>query len=253
MTCRLPRVENGVWRLLQRQSRDPPPQMSKYTAMDKPGRDHLRKHQFFITPAHPCSYLPGREATTLFRDPRESVSEVLYSDLTDLGFRRSGAHLYRPHCQGCSACVPVRIPVDTFELKRRHRRTLKKNRDLKVVLEPASFQPKYFELYQRYISERHRDGDMYPANADQFKSFLLSPWARTQFLCSYLDNKLVAVGALDHQAQGFSAIYTFFDPDLDERSLGVFSILQEIELCVEMGLPYLYLGYWIKDLSLIHI
>ncbi len=215
--------------------------------MDKPGRDHLRKHQFFITPAHPCSYLEGREATTLFLDPRESVSEILYSDLTDLGFRRSGAHLYRPHCQGCSACVPVRIPVDTFELRRRHRRTLVKNRDLQVVLEPASFQPKYFDLYARYISERHRDGDMYPANSDQFKSFLLSSWAQTDFLCSYLDGKLVAVGALDRQAQGYSAIYTFFDPELDDRSLGVFSILQEIELCVEMGLPYLYLGYWIKD------
>jgi arginine-tRNA-protein transferase len=216
-------------------------------AMKQEGRDKLRNHQFFITPSHPCSYLAAREATTLFLDPREAVSEDLYSDLTDLGFRRSGAHLYRPHCESCSACVPVRIPVQDFSARRRHRRVNKRNADLKVRIEPASLQPKYFSLYERYISARHRDGDMFPANADQFRSFLLSPWARTEFLCLYLGPRLISVGAIDRQKNGFSAIYTFFDPELDDRSLGVYSVLQQIELCKRRTSPYLYLGYWVKD------
>ena len=215
--------------------------------MDNEARNRLQSRQFFITPSHPCSYLPGREATTLFLDPREAVSETLYSDLTDLGFRRSGAHLYRPHCQDCSACVPVRIPVDQFRPRRSQRRVLSANSDLDVRVEPASFQPKYFDLYERYISERHRDGDMYPANADQFRSFLLSPWANTEFLCLYQGSRLVSVGAMDRQVNGFSAIYTFFDSSLERRSLGVYSILKQIELCQQHGLDYLYLGYWIKD------
>jgi len=209
--------------------------------------DKLAKHQFFITPPHPCSYLEGREATTLFLDPRETVTDALYSNLTDMGFRRSGGHLYRPHCDACSACVPVRIPVNEFATRRRHRRILNRNSDIKITVEPAVYLPKYFELYERYISERHQDGDMYPANADQFRSFLLSSWAKTEFLCGYIGRELVFVGALDKQRDGYSAIYTFFEPDLAHRSLGVYSVLQQIALCQRLDMKYLYLGYWIKE------
>ena len=215
--------------------------------MDTEPTDKMANHQFFITPPHPCSYLAERQATTLFLDPRETVTDALYSNLTDMGFRRSGGHLYRPHCEACNACVPVRIPVDQFATRRRHRRILNRNEDIRVAVEPACYLPKYFELYERYISERHSDGDMYPANVDQFRSFLLSSWARSEFLCGYLGSDLVFVGALDKQRDGYSAIYTFFEPELPERSLGVLSVLEQISYCQRADVNYLYLGYWIKD------
>lgn len=210
-------------------------------------KEELGKRQFYLTPAHPCSYLPGKEARTLFLDPRDTIHPPLYQALTEHGFRRSGGHLYRPHCQGCQACVPTRIPVDRFEPRRNQRRLLSGNRDLTVRIEPAAFNRRYYHLYERYISGRHRDGDMYPPSTDQFRSFLLSQWSNSVFLCSYLHDELVAVAVTDQHVAGLSAIYTFFDPDLATRSLGTWSILQQIELAQRADLPYLYLGYWIRD------
>ncbi len=210
-------------------------------------KDELGKRQFYLTPAHPCSYLPGREARTLFLDPRDTINQGLYQGLTEHGFRRSGGHLYRPHCQDCQACVPTRIPVDSFRPRRAQRRVLAGNRDLDVRAEPAVFNRRYYELYARYIHGRHRDGDMYPPTVDQFRSFLLSQWSNSIFLCVYLDDALVAVAVTDQQPEGLSAIYTFFEPALSGRSLGTFAILKQIELCRQAELPHLYLGYWIRD------
>jgi arginine-tRNA-protein transferase len=210
-------------------------------------KDELGKRQFYLTPAHPCSYLPGREARTLFLDPRDTINQALYQGLTEHGFRRSGGHLYRPHCQGCQACVPTRIPVDRVRLRRSQRRVLSRNADLEVELEPAVFNRRYYDLYARYIHGRHRDGDMDPPTVDQFRSFLLSQWSNSVFLCSYLDGELVSVAVTDQQLEGLSAIYTFFDPDLGNRSLGTWSILRQLALARQAGLPYLYLGYWIRE------
>ena len=143
--------------------------------------------------------------------------------------------------------MPTRIPVARFQPRRSQRRVLNRNSDLSVHVEPAVFNRRYYDLYARYIFGRHRDGDMYPPSTDQFRSFLLSQWSNSVFLCSYLDDQLIAVAVTDQQVEGLSAIYTFFDPDLEARSLGTWSILQQIELCRRAGLPYLYLGYWIRD------
>lgn len=210
-------------------------------------KEEIGKRQFYLTPAHPCSYLPGREAQTLFLDPRDTINQALYQGLTEHGFRRSGGHLYRPHCQGCQACIPTRIPVDRFDPRRYQRRVLARNRDLVIRIEPATFSRRYYELYARYIQGRHRDGDMYPPTSDQFRSFLLSQWSNSVFLNSYLDGELVAVAVTDVQTEGVSAIYTFFDPAHAQRSLGTFSVLKQIEHCRALGLPHLYLGYWIRD------
>ena len=210
-------------------------------------QDELGNKQFYITPAHPCSYLPHRSAHTLFLDPRDTITPATYQVLTEQGFRRSGAHLYRPHCRVCQACIPSRVPIAEFRPKRRHRRVLKRNDDLVVEVRQAAFSSRAYALYARYIAGRHRDGDMYPPTEDQFRSFLLSHWSDTLFVCSYLDGQLVAVAVTDRQSRGLSAIYTFFDPDLADRSLGVWSILQQLELCRQLGLPHLYLGYWIRD------
>ena len=203
--------------------------------------------QFFLTPKHPCSYLDRNNAQTLFFDPREVVSPQIYQNLTDQGFRRSGSHLYRPHCGSCRACVPTRVPVEQFMPRRSQKRVLKKNSDLHVRLEAATFSKRHYHLYERYISLRHTDGDMYPASEDQYRSFLLSPWSNSLFVCLYDGERLLSVAVTDEQPRGLSAIYTFFEPNEEARSLGVLSILKQIELCQELGLPYLYLGYWIKD------
>lgn len=203
--------------------------------------------QFFLTPKHPCSYLSRQTAQTLFFDPRRVVTSTTYQALTDQGFRRSGSHLYRPHCESCQACIPTRVPVADFSPNRSQRRVLKKNADLRIEIEEATFSKRHYHLYERYISLRHADGDMFPASEDQYRSFLLSPWSNSLFVSVYADKRLLSVGVTDQQPRGLSAIYTFFEPSEERRSLGVFSILKQIELARELGLPFLYLGYWIKE------
>ena len=210
-------------------------------------KEELGNKQFFITPVHDCSYLPKRQANTLFLDPRETITAGIYQSLSEQGFRRSGSHLYRPHCEDCQACVPTRVPVAKFQPKRRQRRVLAKNQDLNVRVKPAAYDPEYYDLYARYITQRHGDGDMYPPSIDQFRSFLLSQWSETSFVCLYRGTDLLSVAVTDEQQRAMSAIYTFFDPDYPERSLGVLSILKQIELCQALDLPHLYLGYWIRE------
>ena len=203
--------------------------------------------QFFLTPKHPCSYLHKHSAQTLFFDPRQIVTTDLYQSLTDKGFRRSGSHLYRPHCDQCQACIPTRVPVEQFKPSRSQRRVAKRNSQLIVKIEEATFSRRHYNLYERYISLRHADGDMFPASEDQFRSFLLSPWSDSIFICIYDEQKLLSVAVTDRQPQGLSAIYTFFEPNETKRSLGVLSILTQIEVCRSLNLPYLYLGYWIRE------
>lgn len=203
--------------------------------------------QFFLTPKHPCSYLSRANAQTLFYDPRKVITTDTYQALTDQGFRRSGSHLYRPHCSDCNACIPTRVPVAQFQPRRSQKRVARRNADLHVKVEEATFSRRHYHLYERYISLRHADGDMYPASEDQYRSFLLSLWSNSVFISLYQDDRLLSVAVTDKQPRGLSAIYTFFEPSAGHRSLGVMSILSQIALCKEWDLPYLYLGYWIKD------
>ena len=207
----------------------------------------LRNLKVYTTYPHSCSYLPGQEATTLFVDPRTPMSPTLYSQLSLLGFRRSGAHLYRPNCGNCSACIPARVPVEHFVPKRSQRRTLKRNDDIRVVELDDINNDETFDLYRRYIEARHNDGDMYPPSRDQFQSFLSAEWGVTRFYGFTIEERLVGVAVADRLDDGLSAIYTFYDPDLQDRSLGTFAVLWQIEKTRELGLHYLYLGYWIKE------
>jgi arginyl-tRNA--protein-N-Asp/Glu arginylyltransferase len=209
--------------------------------------DELSDKQFFLTPAHPCSYLDNREARTLFLDPRDVITASTYGALTRAGFRRSGGHLYRPYCEGCSACVPTRVPIESFNWSRRFRRILRANASVSVTMREAVFSDRYYELYATYIEARHADGDMYPPNVDQFRSFLLSSWSNSAFLVLEEHGRIIGVAVTDRVPDGLSAIYTFFDPSLSKRSLGVFAVLAQIEHCRRNGLPYLYLGYWVRD------
>lgn len=216
------------------------------TPFDETEEESERPIDLYLTPAHACSYLDRNDAQTLFADPRRIITDRHYQRLADQGYRRSGSHLYRPHCSACSACIPLRLPVASFRPSRSQRRNRASNADLHLQLEPARFTPRHYHLYERYISLRHADGDMYPASEDQFRSFLLSPWSKSEFLCLYEGDRLLSVAVTDQQLNGLSAVYTFFEPSAAQRGLGVLSILQQIDLCQERDLPFLYLGYWIK-------
>ncbi len=206
----------------------------------------MRDLKVYTTYPHSCSYLDEQEATTLFVDPRQPVDKILYSNLSLLGFRRSGNHIYRPHCTHCDACIPARIPVNDFEARRGQARTLRRNQDLRVRRSEDLHDDEAFKLYCRYIELRHADGDMYPPDREQYESFLSDAWDCTHYYRFYDNKALVALAVVDELQDGLSAIYTFFDPDCDKRSLGSYAILWQIERARALGLKYLYLGYWIK-------
>lgn len=207
----------------------------------------LSELRFFTTPAHDCSYLEDRQAITLFADPLARIDKDLYSALSAAGFRRSGNHIYRPYCQTCTACIPVRIPVSKFEPRRRHRRVLKNNEEIIVNRCKPELTEEYFALYNAYITERHSDGDMYPASRDQFQSFLVEGRPEAWFYEFRDSENLLAVAVADELNNGLSAIYTFFDPAKQAGAPGVFAILWLIEETRRCGLEHLYLGYWIKQ------
>ena len=204
--------------------------------------------KFFITPLHKCSYLPRQDAITLFADPKAEVNQNLYSDLSEMGFRRSGNYLYRPHCRQCSACIPVRIPCDAFSPSRKQRRVIKKNADLKITAVAPVYSDEHYLLYQSYIEHKHKDGDMYPPSPEQYASFLLSDWGDTVFFeFRDVDNQLLAVSVCDILENGISAVYTFYDVTQPKRSLGVMAVLWQIEEAKNRSLSSVYLGYWIKE------
>ena len=208
---------------------------------------NLAAIKFFVTPTHRCSYLPEQDATTLFADPKTEVDRDLYSELSEMGFRRSGNYLFRPHCKLCSACIPVRIPVDQFKHSRKHRRVWRRNTDLTVSQRNASYSDEHYKLYEKYISQVHGDGDMYPPSMEQYQSFLLSDWSNTIFTEFRLEGELVCVAVTDLMDNGLSAVYTYYNPDLMKRSLGVYAVLWQIEDAKKRDLPAVYLGYWIKQ------
>lgn len=209
--------------------------------------EHMKTLQLYLGQEHACSYLTGRRAGSILIDPAEEVTCSLYSQLIEQGFRRSAAHVYRPHCQGCNACVSVRIPVQTFKATRAQQKIIRRNQDLSVRAVSSQFRSEHYALYQRYIEQRHADGDMYPASVEQYQSFLNTKLDFARFYEFRLDEKLLAIAVTDVLTSGLSAMYTFFEPEDTRRSLGRYAILWQIQECLRLNLPYLYLGYWVKD------
>lgn len=207
----------------------------------------LSNLKLFATAPHPCSYLEGEEATTVFIDPKAAIDTPLYTELSQMGFRRSGEHLYRPHCANCQACVSCRIPVALFRPSRSQRRCLSRNQDLDIGLVDSIATDEHYQLYEDYIQRRHRDGDMYPPSRAQYESFLSRAWGLTRYLEYRHQDRLVGLAVCDLLEDGLSAIYTFFDPSEHSRSLGAFAILSQIEKARQLNLPYVYMGYWIRQ------
>lgn len=202
---------------------------------------------FFTTPEHACSYLPDQQSTTLFADPKAAINTHLYTTLSTLGFRRSGKHFYRPYCDQCQACTPIRVNTGLFQPTKSQRRTLRKNHMIKTQVLSADFHEDHYLLYEKYLHSRHADGDMYPPSRSQYRSFLVEGHSSTQFVEFSLEGQLCAVAVCDKLNDGLSAIYTFYDPDYSAFSLGTYAILWQIEEARRKGLPYLYLGYFIKN------
>ncbi len=192
-----------------------------------------------------CSYLDNRQAINIYADPHHPHPRAVYNQLIKRGFRRSGEYVYRPGCADCNACVPVRIRCEDFQPRRTDKRNQKQNNDLRVDYKPARYTDEYFDLYKRYLDTRHAGGGMDDPEPEDFERFLLNPWGETLFVEIYNKNVLVGVAVTDATTDGLSAVYTFFDPELHSRGLGRFCILQQIELCRVMSLPFLYLGYWV--------
>ena len=207
----------------------------------------LKDIKLFTTQTHACSYLPGEEARTLFIDPEYQVSTEFHTHLSEIGFRRSGAHMYRPHCSNCQHCVACRVMVDNFQPNKRFRRILRRNEDLRIETVDAIDTDEYYNIYASYINNRHKDGDMYPATREQFESFLVQNCDSTLFYRVSVGDKLIAVMIADLLSNGLSAVYTYYEIEEQKRSLGNFAILWQIEEARRRGLPYVYLGYWIRD------
>jgi len=205
------------------------------------------KPDLYLSMPHPCSYLDGRMSTILFVDPQRILNEGEYGAFVRQGFRRSGDLVYRPHCQGCRACVAVRVPVREFAPSRGQQRVWNRNRDIEVVEKPARFEPAHFDLYRRYQAGRHPDSGMNDADPQKYLGFLVSRQVETVFFELRAEGRLLGVAVADVLPDGLSAVYTFYDPDLPQRGLGVHAVLWEIAETVRRGLDYLYLGYWIAE------
>ena len=203
--------------------------------------------QFYLTAPYQCSYLAEQEARSQVATPSFLITTPIYSELVRQGFRRSGSFTYKPHCDNCRACVPVRVDVNAFAANRTQRRIWKKNHQLVASLHPLQDKEEYYALYQRYQNARHLDGGMSNDSHDQYEKFLLNSHVDSMLVEFREGEVLRMVSIIDVLDDGMSSVYTFFEPDVKQASYGTYNVLWQVELCRQMRLPYLYLGYWIKQ------
>ena len=208
-----------------------------------------RRPQFFYTTAPlPCPYLPGRTERKIVTELSGTEAEALHERLSRAGFRRSHNIAYAPVCPGCQACVPIRVVSEEFMPDRTQRRILRANADLTISEMPARATAEQFTLFQRYQKNRHADGDMAAMGYYDYRAMIEDTPISTGIL-EFRDaqDRLLGACLTDWLADGLSAVYSFFDTDEEKRSLGTFAVLWLIGRARSLGLPYVYLGYWVPE------
>jgi arginine-tRNA-protein transferase len=213
--------------------------------------------QFYLTPDSPCPYLPGRRERKVFTHLVGDQAPALNDMLTHGGFRRSQNIAYRPACSNCTSCVSVRVIVDAFRPNRTFKRTVAANRELVVSETEASASKEQYTLFRDYLDARHGEGGMADMGIMDFTSMIEDSFVQTSTV-EYRTRPLVPLAPPDHQVgrllgvvltdrlhDGLSMVYSFYDPREVRRGLGTYMILDHIERARKLGLPYLYLGYWV--------
>lgn len=203
--------------------------------------------QFFLTPGGPCPYLPGRVERKVFARLAGNLAQPLSEALTHSGFRRSQSIAYRPACDGCNACVSVRVVADQFDASRNLRRNLKRNDDLLRKEVAAEATREQFALLRTYLDSRHPGGGMSDMGLFDYVAMVEETPVETHIVeYRAADGALMAAALTDRLKDGLSMVYSFYHPGEESRSLGTFMILDHIRRARALNLPYVYLGYWVQ-------